>query len=291
MGESGSGKEMLARYLHERSGRSGPFVALNCAALPEGLVESQLFGHQRGAFTGADRQHLGAFQQAHGGTLLLDEVGELPLSIQAKLLRALEESVVTPLGSTQTIHVDLRVVVAGHHSLQALVAAKRFRGDLFARLNGIELKVPPLRARREEVVELFLSSFERFSDGRRPALRPELAEALLMYDWPYNAREVVQMAHRMAAIHGERMVLGMDEAPAELAQPDLSGGDAVHTGALEVTPESFRELHRHEQLRHLRQALSRHGGNVSRAAQALGISRGRAYRLLSANKAGEQSAN
>ncbi len=292
-GESGSGKELVARYLHERSGRSGDFVAINCAALPEALAESQLFGHERGAFTGAERQHVGAFRQAHRGTLLLDEVGDLPLSIQAKLLRALEESTVCPLGSNQPVSIDQRVLVAGQRPLQELVERREFRGDLFARLNGIALQVPPLRERREEVIELFLTNFERFGERPPPELQPEFAEALLLFDWPYNARQVVQLAHRMAALHADQQTLGVSDIPAELTEHSSrqDSGVDLQPESVVAAPQHIREQQRQKNLDQLREALARHGGNISRAAQALGISRGRAYRLLKANGSDEHSIN
>lgn len=281
-GDSGSGKEVIARFIHDNSDRHGPFVAINCAALPEELAESELFGHQRGAFTGADKQRPGALRAAHGGTLLLDEISDLPMAIQAKLLRALEEERITPLGATQPVSVDLRIIVAGQEPLRKLVKLGRFRGDLFARLNGIQLDIPPMRERKEEVIEVFLRAMQR-RQRSRPKLAPELAEALLLYDWPYNAREVVQVAYRLAALYPDTEQLGMTEAPEEVLERHQDSGERETVGTSGVTYPPVNQLRasrRLQQLEKLRQALLHHDGNISRAAEALGISRGRAYRLI-----------
>jgi pSer/pThr/pTyr-binding forkhead associated (FHA) protein len=228
-GETGAGKERVAQYIHQKSGRTGPFQALNCAAIPEALAEAELFGHQRGAFTGADRTRPGLFRSAHGGTLLLDEISDLPPSIQTKLLRVLESEHVTPLGTAESVPVDVRVIVAGQKALWDLVVAGQFRGDLFARLNGLALDVPPLRERKDEIISHFLRSFHRFSGAAAPALSPELVEALLLYPWPFNVREVVQMAHRLAALHGKKSERG---PPPGRRQPGAGRGAA--TGARAV---------------------------------------------------------
>lgn len=278
-GDTGSGKEVVARFIHDNSRRPGPFVAINCAAVPENLAESELFGHQRGAFTGADRHRSGALRAAHAGTLLLDEITDLPMAIQAKLLRALEEGCVTPLGATQSVSVDLRVVVAGQEELRLLVNEGRFRGDLFARLNGIQLDVPPMRDRKEEIIEVFLTAMQRYRGRSQPKLSPELAEALLLYNWPYNAREVVQMGHKVAALYGNREELGMANAPEELLERHSQKIEAALSPAHPAVNQ-LRASRRLEQLEKLRQALLHHDGNITRAAEALGISRGRAYRLM-----------
>lgn len=288
-GESGTGKECVARFIHDCSQRRGPFVALNCAAIPETLAESELFGHHKGAFTGADASRAGAFQQASGGTLLLDEIADLPLSIQAKLLRVLEEGQVTPLGSTRAIAVDVRVITAGQSPLGHLVAQERFRGDLFARLNGLALRVPPLRDRREDIVALFVAAFEKAS-GRVPSLAPELAEALLLYDWPFNVRELVQVARRIAVLFPEVLELRLEHAPDEIAnaaEPEAPTHSEARVPALpeRLDQVEMRELSNSRQLQELKRALAQTKGNITRAAATLGISRGRAYRLMAMNKA------
>jgi two-component system response regulator PilR (NtrC family) len=194
-GESGTGKELVARAVHDRSSRpSGPFVPVNCAAIPSGLLEAELFGHTRGAFTGATRDKRGFFVEASGGTLFLDEIGDLPLELQAKLLRVLEDRTVTPLGRTRGIVVDFRIVAATHNDLRRAVAAGRFRSDLYYRMQGLELQIPPLRERQEDLpllVEHFLEEF-RATRGlrRRPRLTPEAWQALERYHWPGNVREL-----------------------------------------------------------------------------------------------------
>jgi transcriptional regulator with PAS, ATPase and Fis domain len=272
-GESGSGKERVARYVHENSGRNGMFVAVNCAAIPESLAESELFGYRRGAFTGADVDRPGAFQQAHRGTLLLDEIADLSLPVQAKLLRALEEGAVRPLGASKLVDVDVRVLAASPTSLERLVDEGRFRGDLYARLDGVTLRVPPLRERQEEILPLFSRAFAARAGGG-PRLCPEAAEALLVYSWPFNVRELNQVAHRMAVLHGHLPRLTREHLPDQLVRQVLHNPRAdAHQSPADA---------QREQLRCLDQALMQNDGNLSRAAKALGISRGRAYRLLNA---------
>jgi DNA-binding NtrC family response regulator len=194
-GETGTGKDQIARLIHASSPRSGgPFVSLNCAALPENLIESELFGYERGAFTGAGRAYAGHFVAAHGGTLFLDELGDLPLPAQAKLLRAIENREVTPLGSTRSQHVDLRIVAATHQPLDTLVRERRFRSDLFYRLNVARVRLPPLRERRDDILELaahFMQTFRRTAGGDRVGwFDPMALHRLLTYDWPGNVREL-----------------------------------------------------------------------------------------------------
>ena len=192
-GESGSGKELVARALHERSGRSGPFLAINCAALPEHLLESELFGHVRGAFTDAHGDRAGLFTEANGGTLFLDEIGELPIGMQAKILRALQERKVRPVGGTREIAFDSRLVTATNRDLEEEVEEKRFREDLYYRINVVRLEVPPLRARGNDILLLAKHFLERAATQRRtPALRlpPAVVERLVGYDWPGNVREL-----------------------------------------------------------------------------------------------------
>ncbi|MEZ4441198.1 MAG: sigma 54-interacting transcriptional regulator [Polyangiaceae bacterium] len=191
-GESGTGKEVVARAIHEASGRKGPFIAVNCAAIPEHLAESQLFGHRSGAFTGADRDHDGFFRAAQGGTLFLDEVGDLPAPLQPKLLRALEERTVTPVGATKAIPFDARVLAATNVNLESAIEGGDFRGDLYARLAEIEVPLPPLRARREDILVLL----ERLG-GDLPELDADLVAALLQHDYRYNVRELRAIAREL----------------------------------------------------------------------------------------------
>jgi formate hydrogenlyase transcriptional activator len=199
-GETGTGKEVIARTIHEQSLRSqGPFVKLNCAAIPGPLLESELFGHERGAFTGAHAQTRGRFQQAHNGTLFLDEIGDLPLELQPKLLRALQEQEFERLGSTQTIRVNVRVVAATNHNLAQLVNAKQFRADLYYRLNVIPICLPPLRERADDIPELVEYFVRKFSiRNRKPIdfIPPEVMEFLKHHDWPGNIRELQNYIER-----------------------------------------------------------------------------------------------
>ena len=211
-GESGVGKEVIARELHRRSPRrTRPFVKVNCAALPADLLESELFGHERGAFTGAGTTRIGKFEFAQGGTIMLDEIGEMPPALQAKLLHVLQDRELTRLGSNRQIEVDVRVLAATNRDLEAMMRSGTFREDLYYRLQVIELRIPPLRERREEIqslVEFFLSKFAAVY--RRPSVRPSrgLLEALLGYPWPGNIRELENMMKRYVVLQEESLVLG-----------------------------------------------------------------------------------
>ena len=228
-GETGTGKEMVAGALHLWSGRGGPLVAVNCAALPEALAEGELFGYRRGAFTGADRANPGFFRSADGGTLLLDEISDLPLALQAKLLRVLEQREVHPLGEARPVPIDVRVVVAGQQSLMESARTGRFRPDLLARLDGLTVKLPPLRARREDVVPLFSRFLETFGRGRAPAFESDLAERLCVHDWPFNVRELVLLARRLLALHEPDTTLRAHHLPERIAQ-DVPATDRVQPG-------------------------------------------------------------
>jgi transcriptional regulator with PAS, ATPase and Fis domain len=262
-GETGTGKEVVARAIHAWSARSGSFVAINCAALPQGLAEAELFGYRRGAFTGAERASPGFFRSANAGTLLLDEVSDLPLTVQAKLLRTLEQKEVQPLGEALPVAVDVRVVVAGQSSLFEAVKKQEFRADLLARLSGVTLHLPPLRERRADVVPLFLHFMASLRGGGAPELEPELIERLVLHDWPFNVRELLQLARRLAVLQGAESVLRAQHLPREMTQ-----ADAPSQATPSVNSASLLE------------ALRNTGGNVTRAAAQLGISRQRAYRLL-----------
>jgi len=280
-GETGTGKELVTRALHRWSGRPGPLVAVNCAALPEGLAEGELFGYRRGAFTGADRASAGFFRSAHGGTLLLDEVSDLPLPLQAKLLRVLEEREVQPLGEIRPVPIDVRVVVAGQQPLIEAVRAGRFRADLLARLDGLAVRLPPLRRRREDVLPLFSHLLQELGQGHAPSIESDFAERLCMHDWPFNVRELVLLARRLLTLYGREATLRAQHLPERLAgggesrEPDplASRAPAAARPAPAVPPEPV-------ELPALVVALRASGGNVARAAAMLGISRQRAYRLM-----------
>jgi DNA-binding NtrC family response regulator len=268
-GESGSGKELVARALHRQSAVTGPFIALNCAALPHDLVESELFGHERGAFTGAVTLRKGAFEAAARGTLFLDEIGELPLPAQAKLLRVLEQREVTRLGGTRTIAVDARVLAATNRDLDAAVREGRFREDLLYRLNVHVLSVPPLRDRLSDVPEL-VSALVAEACGRfrmRPrSLTGEAVECLMAHEWRRNnVRELRNVLERML-IASDADPIGLDDVPTEIreehAAGQLSGG---------ADPRTFHELKAEAERRIVVAALERHAWQITRTAEALGL--------------------
>jgi len=273
-GETGTGKEVVSRAIHAWSGRAGKLIAINCAALPQGLAEAELFGYRRGAFTGADRASLGFFRSAEGGTLLLDEVSDLPLVVQAKLLRALEEKAVQPLGEALPVAVDVRLVVAGQNSLFEAVKRQQFRADLLARLNGVTLYLPPLRERRSDIPSLFSHFLAGLKESSLPQLEPEFVERLVLYDWPFNVREVLQLARRLAVLQGAESVLRAQHLPREMSADGEASSSSPRHVAEPVEGSSTFDLER------LLDALRATGGNVTRAAAQLGVSRQRAYRLL-----------
>jgi DNA-binding NtrC family response regulator len=270
-GATGTGKELFARVLHEASGRSGSFQALNCAALPAGLAEGELFGYRSGAFTGALRAHQGQLRAADAGTLLLDEIGDLPLGVQSKLLRAVELGQVTPLGETRPIEFEARIVVAGQAPLSELVAAGKFRPDLAARLNGITIRLPSLQQRRGDVPALFFELLRQHSAGCPPAVSGELYERLCTYPWPGNVRELGLLVRRLLAVHGLEPRLAVQHLP-EAFHPDAGAGTRI--------PKRSHATRREHDLDRFTGALEETGGNVKRAAQVAGISRQRAYRLM-----------
>ncbi|HVY38744.1 MAG TPA: sigma 54-interacting transcriptional regulator [Polyangia bacterium] len=269
-GETGTGKERVAEAIHGWSGRPGPFVAVNCAALPEGLAEAELFGYRRGAFTGADRASPGFFRAADRGSLLLDEVGDLPLSLQAKLLRVLEQREVQPLGETRAVPVDVRVIVAGQQPLIEAVRAGKFRAALLARLEGLIVALPPLRDRREDVIPLFTHLLASGGGAQTPALASDFAERLCVYDWPFNVREMVQLVKRLLVVRGPGSTLTAADLPDRMRESPPASPPGETAAAEPV------------QLPALVAALRASGGNVSRAAALMGISRQRAYRLMEA---------
>ncbi|HEY6561024.1 MAG TPA: sigma 54-interacting transcriptional regulator [Polyangiaceae bacterium] len=289
-GETGSGKEVLARAIHGWSGRTGPFRAVNCAALPHELAEAELFGYRKGAFTGAERGNPGHFRAAHGGTLLLDEIADMPLALQAKVLRVLEEREVLPLGESQSVAVDVRVLAAAQRPLQRAVAEQKFRADLLARLDGLTIRLPPLRERLEELPWLLQRLLHKHTGGDPPALEARFVERLCLHDWPFNVRELDLMVRRLVALHGNAPLLRRSHLLPEWfgeATPHTIDRhpDALHAPAR--PPPVDRQLVRATQQRRathdleaLREALHQSGGNLTRAAAQVGISRQRAYRLF-----------
>jgi DNA-binding NtrC family response regulator len=269
LGEPGTGKELVARSLHALSGRPGPFVAVHCAAIPEHLAESQLFGHVAGAFTGARTASEGSFRAAEGGTLLLDEIGELPPPLQPKLLRAIEERAVVPVGATRPIPCDLRLVAATHRALGEDVAQGAFRGDLFARLAEITLPTPPLRKRREDILPLLTRALGRDAGD----LDPDLVDALLTHPWPFNVRELLEVGEELA-IRGQGQERLSRSLVAERFAPSPSEAAAPTTTP---APRPEREPPSRETLEAL---LRGGGGNVSFVARETGWSRRHIDRLL-----------
>lgn len=294
-GETGAGKELVARALHEASPRSsGPFRAINCAALPPALLESELFGHVRGAFTGAIRDNPGHFRLANGGTLFLDEVAELPLEVQAKLLRVLQERVVVPVGGQQVVPVDVRVVAATHRSLRSAVRAHRFRDDLLYRLRVIPLFLPPLRERRADIELLtwrFIAELQTDNGRLISKVSPGALRALVAYSWPGNVREL-RNAVEYALTMGEGPVLTEADLPPEIGsaqqlddmsrhinQSQLGAPANIAPEAKEPSGEATEPAYSPE-ARKLLTALERAGGHHGRAAQSLGMSRVTLWRKL-----------
>ena len=275
-GESGVGKELVARALHQESRRkSGPFVAINCGALPETLLESELFGHMKGAFTDARNDRPGVFREAHGGTLFLDEVGELPVALQPKLLRVLQERMVRPLGANKEIPVDVRIVCATNVDLRDAVEKGRFREDLFYRLDVVHLEVPPLRSRGTDVLLLTSAFLERLGqrDGRAaPRLPPAIASRLLSYEWPGNVRELLNLLERVMALSTGDSILEED-----LPERVRRGGPTITPDAAE--PGTVLPLEEVEK-RYILKVLGLLNGNKRKAAEALGLDRSTLYRKL-----------
>jgi two-component system NtrC family response regulator len=268
-GESGTGKELIARAIHQRSNRlKGPFVPINCGAIPETLLESELFGHERGAFTGAHIQRMGKLEQADGGTLFLDEIGELSLPLQVKLLRFLQERTVERIGGRQSIHLNLRVIAATHQNLRAQLERGLLREDLFYRISVVTIQVPPLRERGEDIILMANAFLRRGAPGQRPKLRfsSDGQRALMAYPWPGNVRELENKVSRaMILAHGHVI------EPADL---DLE------PAMVEDSPASLREVRSRAERDALVEALNRYRGNISQAAQQLRISRPTFHGLL-----------
>jgi DNA-binding NtrC family response regulator len=264
-GESGTGKELVAAAIHHRSPRAaGPFVRLHCAALAETLLESELFGHERGAYTGADRKREGRFEQANGGTLFLDEIGEISLGTQVKLLRVLQEREFERVGGNQTLHVDVRVIAATNRDLKAMVTAGKFREDLYYRLNVINLTLPSLRERPSDVPALAMHFLKRYADENGKAVHSisDAALALLAnHSWPGNVRELENVIER-AVVIAEGSTLEAHHLPAEFAAVSRRGGAPVVPGATMDALERYA----------ITKTLEAVGGSTSRAAEILGIS-------------------
>ena len=287
-GDTGTGKELVARAIHEASSRAaGPLVAVNCGALPEHLVESELFGHRKGAFTGAEEHRTGLFEVADGGTLFLDEVGELPKPLQPKLLRALESGEIRRVGENTPIKVDCRVLCATHRRLEEMVAAGEFREDLFFRINTFEIAVPPLRDRLDDLpalVEHFVRRSRRSVPPAATIVAPGVMESLAAHAWPGNVRELANVIEH-ALVLCDELPLGIEHLPARLGRPAVPPSaappvPAVPTAATNPSvgprPPTLREI----ELKEIVERLDRNGGNKAKTAEELGISLKTLYNKL-----------
>ena len=277
-GENGAGKELVARAIHAQSTRrDAPFVEVNCAAIPEELIESELFGHERGAFTGAVARHRGKFEAANGGTIFLDEIGDMSLKTQAKVLRVLEEQAFERVGGKETLQVDVRVLAASNQDLKEQITQGRFREDLYYRLAVIPIEVPPLRKRKEDIpglVSYFIALFSAQNGKRSKTVSVEALAYFLAYDWPGNVRELRNMVERLV-IMTPRDVIGPEDLPPPLRPKEPASG--------------AEEIQREKTLKEARDAFERafilaelraHDGNVTRTAEKLGIERSHLYRKL-----------
>ena len=274
-GENGTGKEMLARAIHQESPRAnGPFIAVSCAALPEALIESELFGHEKGAFTSATQSHKGRFELADGGTLFLDEIGDLSAAVQVKLLRVLQEREFERVGGTKTLTVNIRLIAASNRDLEKEVSQGRFRQDLYFRLNVVPLHLPPLRERPEDIPILaahFAAKLAQKYGHATPELDPELVEVLVDYDWPGNVRELENLIERLVVLSSSS-TLGLEFVPEKMlrALPGTTPGDEnTLEGAVEAVKRKM-----------IVNALQAEGNNKVAAAKRLGISRSYLHRLI-----------
>jgi two-component system NtrC family response regulator len=271
LGASGTGKELLARGLHDASVRAqGNFVAINCAAIPENLLESELFGHEKGAFTGAVKTTEGKIEQAHGGTLFLDEVGDIPLPLQVKLLRFLQERTIERIGGRRSIAVDTRIVCATHQNLEAMIGDARFREDLFYRLAEIVVKIPSLAERAGDAALLARAFQQRFAREMNPAIKgfaPDALAAIDAWRWPGNVRELENRVKRAVIMADGKLITAAD---LDLAAPDEA----------EDAPLNLKSAREHADRKVIRHALARSEGNISNTARLLGISRPTLYDLL-----------
>lgn len=272
-GESGTGKDILARRIHGLSGRKGDYLVMNCSAIPETLLEDELFGHDRGAFTGADSPRAGKFEAADGGTLMLDEIGEIPLPVQVKLLRVLEEERITRLGGNRATPVDVRLIAATNRDLMAMVRAGTFREDLYYRLKVVEIHLPPLRKRRPDIPLLALTLLRQASDRHdlpMPEITPEVMESLKAYSWPGNVRQLKNMMESLLIMCRERITLA--DLPPEVTPASGEGSDRLVL-ELPVTLQEAEDML-------VERTLAITGGNRTQAAQLLGMGRRTLQRKL-----------
>lgn len=274
-GESGSGKELIAREIHRLGAHpDGPFVAVNAAAIPESLTESEFFGHRKGAFTGADRDRQGVFEQAHGGTLFLDEIGDMPLPAQAKILRALQERIIQPVGSPQTVKVDVRVISATHQDLEEAISTGAFRQDLYFRLKGIEIQIPALRARREDILLLanfFLERTAHLTGIPSPEFSRDAIDAMLAHPWPGNVRELEHAILTATTLCEEGQITSRDLGFNSTNNTEDVLNFSKYIG-LPLTEAKSQLVEDFERVM-ITAAIANHTGNVSAAARQLGLHR------------------
>ncbi len=272
-GESGTGKELVAKAIHHNSARAaGPFVPVNCAAIPQGLIESELFGHRKGAFTGAYESRTGRFLQANRGTLFLDEIGDMDPAVQAKVLRVLDDRIVQPIGSSEFVRVDVRVIAATNRDLREEIERGRFRSDLFYRLDVLTIHIPPLRERREDIPVLLDYYLQRFcEENKLPTKRldPGAASTLLEYDWPGNVRELRNVVEKLVVLTDDNVITQQDV----LAALEV---DFVQSGPLRPLREARREFERE----YIRKALVANDWHMTRTAQQLGVERSYLWKIM-----------
>ena len=291
-GETGTGKEVIAKAIHAASNRSHlPMVSVNCTALPSNLIEAELFGHTRGAFTGAQSSRVGRFEQAHRGTIFLDEIGDLPLDSQAKLLRVLQEGEFQRVGSSETVRVDVRVVAASNIDLEAAARERRFREDLYYRLNVVPVKLPPLRERREDIPELVSHFLARFATERRiaaPTISEEAMATLQAHDWPGNIRQLRNIIERTLILApGDRVSrIDVDLLPSEVL--DNQGAAAGASTAMAIMGSPLREARESFEREYLKIQIRRFSGNISRTASFIGMERSALHRKLKALGIGDK---
>ncbi len=276
IGETGTGKEQFARAIHQASlqNRNGNFIAINCAAVPETLLESELFGHEKGSFTGAHSQRIGRFEQASGGTIFLDEIGDVPLGMQVKLLRVLQERKFERVGGSGAIDVDVRVIAATHQSLEKMVKTGKFREDLFYRLNVVRVEIPPLRHRREDIPVLSAHFAQKYAKVPNQTLNftPEAMQMLLNYDWPGNIRQLENAIER-ACVTSRDGNIEPKHLPPELSAPSASVKGLASVDLGRPLPELLQDFTAAFEKRYLEKALRKTGGHVGRCAKIAGLSR------------------
>ncbi len=282
-GENGTGKEIVARSLHQLSRRAAkPMVEMNCAAIPEELIESELFGHEKGAFTSADKTQTGKFELAHSGTLFLDEIGDMSLKTQAKILRILQEQRFERVGGRKTIQVDVRVIAATNKDLVEEIKAGRFREDLYYRLKVFPLHVPPLRRRADDIpllLEMFMDTLTRTQGGKPLQFSPEAMSALKGHSWPGNVRELKNFLERLCIMYPGRLITP-EMLPADIGRDHLSGRAGRAGETSDFWPEDFKAARARFEARFLEKKLGACGGNISRLAETIGMERSYLYKKL-----------